>query len=140
MSILEEAYRSAAPDGETEGLRALLLTILQAPQFLYRLEPGQPRRDGESFVRLTPWETAARLSYHFWGTVPDAELMAAAEAGRLDSPEQVAGQAQRLPADPRAATSGWPACTDAGCPSVGSMCWRRRRRSTRASRPRCGRR
>lgn len=102
VAILEEAYRAGAADGETEGLRAILLAVLQAPQFLYRLEVGQPRRDGESFLRLTPWETAARLSFHFWGSLPDAQLDAAAAAGQLDSPEQIARQAERLAADPRA--------------------------------------
>jgi Protein of unknown function (DUF1592)/Protein of unknown function (DUF1588)/Protein of unknown function (DUF1595)/Protein of unknown function (DUF1587)/Protein of unknown function (DUF1585) len=102
VAILEEAYRAGAMAGDAEGLRALVLAVLQAPQFLYRLETGQPRRNGESFVRLTSWETAARLSYHFWGTVPDAPLAAAAEAGQLDSPEQISAQVQRLLADPRA--------------------------------------
>jgi hypothetical protein len=102
VAILEAAYRAGTADGETEGLRAILLAVLQAPQFLYRLEVGQPRRGGESFLRLTPWETAARLSFHFWGTLPDAELAAAAEAGQLDGPEQIGRQAERLAADPRA--------------------------------------
>jgi hypothetical protein len=109
VAILEEAYRAGTADGEAEGLRAILLAVLQAPQFLYRLEVGQPRRDTESFLRLTPWETAARLSFHFWGSLPDAELAAAAEAGQLDSPEEIARQAERLAADPRARdrVRGW---------------------------------
>jgi hypothetical protein len=102
VAILEETYRTGAMAGDAEGLRAVVMAVLQAPQFLYRLETGQPRRDGESFVRLTPWETAARLSYHFWGTVQDAQLVAAAETNQLEQPEQISPQIQRLAADPRA--------------------------------------
>jgi hypothetical protein len=45
---------------------------------------------------------ASRLSYLFWGTMPDAQLLVAAEAGQLGTREQVMNQAQRLIDDPRA--------------------------------------
>ena len=102
VAILEETYRAGAMAGDAEGLRAVVLAVLQAPQFLYRLETGQPRRDGESFVRLTPWETAARLSYHFWGTSRTRSWWPRPRATSWSSPNRSARQIQRLAADPRA--------------------------------------
>jgi hypothetical protein len=47
---------------------------------------------------------ASRLSYLFWGTMPDPILIAAADAGKLGTRQEVADQARRLIADPRATT------------------------------------
>jgi hypothetical protein len=73
-----------------------------SPNFLYRAEVGLPPRPGETAARLGPWETASRLSYLLLGSMPDQELYRAAEAGELATREQVAAQARRLLADPRA--------------------------------------
>lgn len=85
------------------GIRAVIETALQSPQFLYRVEFGaEPIAPGEPVVRLTPWEMASRLSYFLWGSMPDDELFAAAEAGELVTKEQIAAQARRMLDDPRA--------------------------------------
>src|SRR5207244_1674837 len=47
-------------------------------------------------------EQATRLSYLLWGSTPDPALLAAAAAGQLSTREQIAAQARRLLADPRA--------------------------------------
>jgi Protein of unknown function (DUF1592)/Protein of unknown function (DUF1588)/Protein of unknown function (DUF1587)/Protein of unknown function (DUF1595)/Protein of unknown function (DUF1585) len=88
-------------DGFATGIRMMMQVMLQVPQFLYRVEIGGARVGGD-MVRLTPWETASRLSYLFWASMPDNELMAAAEAGKLGTPEEIAAQARRLVADDRA--------------------------------------
>jgi hypothetical protein len=74
--------------------------VLQAPQFLYRVELGGPVQDGAA--QLTAYELASRLSYFFWDTMPDAELRDAAALGALDDAAGVETQARRLLADPRA--------------------------------------
>jgi hypothetical protein len=89
-------------DGFATGIRMVMQVMLQSPQFLYRVETGSSRVTGSGFVRLSSWETASRLSYLFWGTMPDGELMAAAEAGNLETADQVAAQARRLLAAERA--------------------------------------
>jgi hypothetical protein len=91
-----------AADGFKEGIARVIQTGLQAPQFLYRVELGTPAAAGESVVRLSGWETASRLSYLLWGSMPDEELFQAAETGALASAEQVAAQAGRMLADPKA--------------------------------------
>jgi hypothetical protein len=81
--------------GFTTAVQMVMQVMLQSPQFLYRVEMGSTRT-------LSPWETASRLSYLIWGSMPDAELFAAADANQLATPEQVAAQARRLLKDPRA--------------------------------------
>lgn len=82
-----------------EGLRVALQAMLASPYFLYKFELGEP--DGEGF-RLTGHEVAAALSYGLWGTTPDDALLAAAEAGELDTTAGVETQVRRLLDDPRA--------------------------------------
>ena len=55
-----------------------------------------------SVVRVDHFEMASRLSYFLWGTMPDALLFAAAQAGQLGTPAEVRAQAQRMLGDPRA--------------------------------------
>jgi hypothetical protein len=86
-----------------EAVRVVLQGLLQAPSFLYRVEVGLPAAPGARIARLTPHETAARLSFFLWASTPDDALLAEADAGRLAAPGEVAAQARRLLADPRAA-------------------------------------
>ncbi len=90
-----------AADGFATGIRMMMQVMLQVPQFLYRVEVGAGKV-GNDMVKLTPWETASRLSYLFWASMPDEPLMAAAEAGKLSTKEEIAAQAQRLVGDERA--------------------------------------
>jgi mono/diheme cytochrome c family protein len=86
----------AAPES---GLRVVLEVMLSSPHFLYRSELGEPQPDGT--YRLTPYEIAGALSYQFWGTSPDPDLLLAAEQGDLSTPDGIEVQARRLLADPR---------------------------------------
>ncbi len=84
---------------------AVQLTVeamLQAPQFLYRLELGRPSGGTDTTFELTPYEVATRLSYLLWGSAPDEELLAVAGADELTTPEQREAQARRMLDDPRA--------------------------------------
>jgi hypothetical protein len=79
--------------------------MLNAPQFLYRIETGQPTGTGDDRIRLTPFEVATRISYLIAGTMPDPELFAAAAEGRLDTPAGRHAQARRLLADKHTETA-----------------------------------
>ncbi len=86
-----------------DGLSSVLQVVLQAPQFLYVTEVGVPVSGvARPTARLTPLEVATKLSLLIWGVVPDETLLDAAEGGQLATKAQVAAQAQRLLADPRA--------------------------------------
>jgi len=85
-----------------DGLRLVLVAMLQSPAFLYRVELGAgPVSDGLA-QPLGPYEMASRLSYLLWGSMPDNELFAEAAAGRLSSAAEIEVQARRMLADPKA--------------------------------------
>jgi hypothetical protein len=93
--------------GITEGLdhtasaRWTLTALLQAPQFLFRMEnersgtPDEPRD-------LTGYELAARLAAFLWISVPDAPLLEAAADGSLLETPTLQAQVTRMLADPKA--------------------------------------
>lgn len=80
---------------------AVIAAILQAPDFLYRIEWGTDAGPRPDVRRLTGDEMASRLSYLFWGTSPDEALRKAAQSGALSEPEGIAREATRLLDDPR---------------------------------------
>ena len=80
------------------GAQLTLEAMLQSPNFLLRTENG-----AEPSWR--PYETASRLSYALWNSMPDAELLSAAARGELNTREAVEKQARRLLASPRAKTT-----------------------------------
>jgi hypothetical protein len=81
------------------GVRMLIEALLQSPHFVYRIETGIGR-DGNR-VQLGDFEIATRLSYMLWNTMPDDTLLAEAERGALNTPDQIAAQAARMLDDPR---------------------------------------
>lgn len=86
---------------------ALSLTIqalLQAPSFLYFIEESTPNDESkiEKIEKLDSFSLASRLSYFIWDNMPDQALWEAAQRGELSSPEQIASQARRMLADPKA--------------------------------------
>lgn len=87
-------------DAFRDGVQLVLEAVLQSAKFLYRAEQGSGDAD-EIGETLSDFEIATRLSYLFWGTGPDDELLEAAQAGQLSTDEGVAGQALRLANDPR---------------------------------------
>jgi hypothetical protein len=91
----------AAVDGFETGIQWVITALLQSPHFLYRSELGANVGDGR--FELSDWEIAAELSYLLWGTMPDEELFAQAEAGALSSTEGRAEQVARMVVDPRVA-------------------------------------
>src|SRR4029079_18345516 len=89
-AIIDRQFAASA-DPDLAIKRALLLA-LKSPRFLYREVGGSP--DG--------FEVAARLSFGLWDSLPDRELLTAAEAGKLSSREEIRKQAERMLSDPRA--------------------------------------
>jgi hypothetical protein len=92
---LKAAFAVGRPDGFAQGIGAVVELMLLSPQFLYRYEQGVPIA-GAGYARLSSYELASRLSYLLWGTMPDQELMAAAEAGKLGTRAEIAAQATRM--------------------------------------------
>ena len=96
-------YREGrAAQGFEAGIRTAIERLLIDPEFLFRIErdpegaaPGAP-------YRLTDLELASRLSFFLWSSIPDGELLDAAERGRLSEPGGVERQVRRLLNDARA--------------------------------------
>ena len=78
-----------------------LRSMLQDPEFLYRIEIGTPSA-ADGVVELGDYEIATRLSYLLWGSAPDAALLDAAGDGALANAGSRRDQAVRLLGDQRA--------------------------------------
>lgn len=85
-----------------EGLAFGIAALLQSPNFLFRSELGEPDPDSPDTLRYTGYEMAARLSFFLWNTVPDEELLLAAENGSLHDDDGLAAQVDRMLAAPEA--------------------------------------
>jgi hypothetical protein len=83
------------------GVAAMIEVLLQAPEFLYRVEMGTPVAGNSDVKRVAGREMATRLSYLFWQTMPDAALFQAADAGMLDTNDGVSAQAKKMVEDSR---------------------------------------
>ncbi|HEX6242886.1 MAG TPA: DUF1592 domain-containing protein [Polyangiales bacterium] len=94
-------YDLGAKLSHEHGIELVLRGMLQASRFLYRVELGTDDKLAEDAVRLSDHELAARLSYTFWKTLPDAPLSEAAAAGKLRTPDELTAQLARMLADPK---------------------------------------
>jgi hypothetical protein len=87
------------------GMTLVIERVLSSPFFLYRVETEGTEAAGA--ILLSSHEMAARLSYFIWESMPDDELFAAADAGALETPEQIEAQVRRMLADPKARDARW---------------------------------
>ncbi len=78
-----------------EGLRMVLMRMLQSPAFAFRIESGQGPSSGGR-TRLTDHEIASRISYLVGDTMPDKPLFEAAAKGELQMLSNVQDHVQRL--------------------------------------------
>jgi hypothetical protein len=76
-----------------DALRVGLLGILCSPEFLLREEPAG---DGKEAEAISDHALASRLSYFLWSSMPDDELLAIADQGKLSEPAVLRGQVDRL--------------------------------------------
>jgi hypothetical protein len=92
-------YRKGAESGGFEaGIRLALQSILVAPEFVFRMEFDPPGAAPGSVYRVSDVELASRLSFFLWSSIPDDELLGAAELGE---PAVLDAQVRRMLADPR---------------------------------------
>ena len=81
---------------------AVVRAMLQDPNFLYRVEIGEPVDGLPGTVKLGDFEIATRLSFFLWGTIPDDELLDLAQDDGLSTAAAVRERASDMVADPRA--------------------------------------
>jgi hypothetical protein len=98
-------YEQGRADGDFDaGIELALRALLTSPEFLFRIERDpEDAAPGTAYV-ISDVELASRLSFFLWSSIPDAELIDLAEAGRLRDATVLEGQVRRMLADPRATT------------------------------------
>jgi mono/diheme cytochrome c family protein len=90
-------YEMGRAEGNFDtGIQFALERLLVSPQFLYRVE-----REPAAASPVSDIELASRLSFFLWSSIPDDELLAAAENGSLREPTVLKAQVQRMLADAR---------------------------------------
>jgi hypothetical protein len=72
-----------------KGAQLVMEAMLQSTHFLFHLAPG-------------PYGVASRLSYFLWDTMPDDELLRAADRSELNTEAGIDRQVRRMLQDPRA--------------------------------------
>ena len=115
--LASKAYRRPAAEREVEGLerlvalvreegdsfeeaiRVALQAVLVSPQFLFRIE--RDPAPAAAARTVSDHELASRLSYFLWASMPDDELLRAAEASTLRQPGVLEAQVRRMLADSR---------------------------------------
>jgi hypothetical protein len=107
VDVLIRVFSLARANGKPypEALRWMVKATLVSPQFLF-ITPVQANSRGntkvsQEMVPLDDHQMASRLSYLLWATMPDAELSALADSGKLQNTEVLAAQARRMLKDPR---------------------------------------
>jgi hypothetical protein len=94
-------FQSFQANGYADALRTVVQTMLQSPNFIYRIElkPVTPG-SGEGST-LDAYELAARLSFFLLSTTPDDALLESARSGALLDSAGLQKETARLLADPR---------------------------------------
>ena len=104
MARYRDGVREAGggPAGFERGLELALRSILLSPNFLFRFEDQPESAAPGTAYRITDAELASRLSFFLWSSIPDDELLRAAEKRTLHDPAVLERQVTRMLADPRA--------------------------------------
>ncbi|MEI9953499.1 MAG: DUF1592 domain-containing protein [Pseudomonadota bacterium] len=98
-ALLQLSADTADP-GPADGVSAVVAALLQSPQFLYRPEVGDAIATAAE--PLDGYALATRLAYLITASGPDESLLAAAEAGKLETDAGLLSEADRLLATERA--------------------------------------
>ena len=102
VATLLEFYEAGRAEGGFEsGIQYALERILIAPAFLFRSEQDT-KVGADGVAPVSAIDLASRLSFFLWSTVPDEELLDAAEQGTLRDSAILEQQVKRMMADPRA--------------------------------------
>lgn len=118
-ALARRAYRRPVSDADLEplmafyaqgrsagsfdaGIQLALKRLLVAPEFLFRVQSDPDGFEADTPYRIDDVELASRLSFFLWSSIPDDELLLAAEEQRLGEPEELERQVSRMLADPRA--------------------------------------
>ena len=94
-------YQTIVADScPSDGMKWVIIALLQSPHFIYRTELGTGLANTYEFA-LNAFERANILSYLLWQSMPDAELLAKAQDQSLMQDDVLQAEIQRMLADPK---------------------------------------
>ncbi len=102
VGVLLDVYRLGRKSelSFSDTLRLMVKATLVSPQFLF-ITPADVPDESAKIVPLDDYQLASRLSYFLWATMPDAELMRLADAGKLHEHDVLRAQVKRMLASPK---------------------------------------
>ncbi|WP_395395544.1 DUF1588 domain-containing protein [Novosphingobium sp. BL-8A] len=96
------ANEGAAPTKSfAKGLELALGSMLVSPWFLYVVETAEPDPTHPGALRLDGASRAARLSFMLWNSTPNAALLDAAAAGKLNDQAELTAVVHHMVGSPR---------------------------------------
>jgi hypothetical protein len=95
-------FTEGAAGGFEAGIQLALKRLLVAPEFLFRVETEPEDVAPNTPYRVSDVALASRLSFFLWSSIPDDELLAAAQTGELRDPAKLHGHVRRMLEDARA--------------------------------------
>ena len=102
ISLLMSFYTKGRQAGDFDtGIEMALRRLLSDPEFIFRLERDAANLAIGAVHRITDIELASRLSFFLWSSIPDEELLTAAEQGKLKDTAVVQQQVKRMLKDPK---------------------------------------
>lgn len=99
MRLAESSIRGG--DSFEGMVRTVVHAVLVSPEFLFRIERDAAPNEAQGGRIIDSHEFATRMSYFLWSSMPDDELLDAADARFAESPESVRAQVRRMLADPK---------------------------------------
>ena len=103
LQVFYQKLRDELRLDHRSAISTLIARVLTSPSFLYRAEhdTNGASETTDKAVPLSQWELASRLSFFLWSSVSDDELRRAADAGALETSDQLAAQARRMMLNPK---------------------------------------
>ena len=98
LAALADAMSAQGGRTFEAGVAQAMAAVLTSPRFLFREEAIDPTSRG-SYPLVDEYALASRLSYFFWSSMPDDELIKLASEHKLR--ENLASQVERMLADSR---------------------------------------
>ena len=100
LHSLRRLYGQLRDDGQSveASIRSVVIAILMSPDFCY-IHTTRP--NGNGIYPLNSDDLATRLSFFLWSSLPDDQLLAAAQNGKLQNEDELAEQAKRMLNDDR---------------------------------------
>jgi hypothetical protein len=104
MTALAESVYSEPGATFEAGVAQAMVAVLASPRFLFREEGLETGSGRNAYPLIDEYALASRLSYFFWSTMPDEELLRLAAEGELR--KNLSAQVTRMLADRRAEALG----------------------------------